>query len=289
MLRITSQFLFCFVCAIFLFSCTKENKTNPTSNAKLVFKFKLDPTQERLNNIGVPASMPSGNAGQNPAFNGISAHYYELGNTAFTPLGKGAVLYWASETNKGGGTAIDFSKCKVVKEGEVALEVPLKDIKAGRYEYLRVSLAYQNYDIKLKYEDKILDGTLASFIGFNSYISSFKVKTKDLAVNANKKQGFWAFESGAVLQSGESAGTTTVPNPLASTSPIPPGSCVVTAAFDKPIEITGTETKNIVVTMSLSTNNSFEWKDTTPDKLWEPLKGEAVVDMGIRGLKLFVD
>ncbi|TAF34529.1 MAG: hypothetical protein EAZ57_03385 [Cytophagales bacterium] len=270
-------------------ACTpKEDPLNPSSEAKLIFKFKFDPTQERLNNLGLPSAMPAGNAGQSPVFNGMSAHYYELGNTALTPLGKGAVLYWAPETSMGGSNAIDFTKCRIVKEGEVALEVPLSTIPKGTYEYLRVSLAYQNYDIKFKFEDQILNGTLASFIGFNTYVPSFKIKTKDLTVNSNKKQGFWAFETIYSVNSGDAAGTT-VPNPIASTSPIPPGSCVVTAAFPKPLVITGSETKDMVVTMSLSVNNSFEWKDVIADKQWEPLKGESVVDMGIRGLKLTVN
>jgi hypothetical protein len=48
--------------------------------------------------------------------------------------------------------------------------------------------------------------------------------------------------------------------------------------------ITGNETEDIYVTLSLSTNNSFEWVDTNPDGKWEPIAGEQVVDMGLRGM-----
>ena len=48
--------------------------------------------------------------------------------------------------------------------------------------------------------------------------------------------------------------------------------------------ITGNETKDIVVEVALSINNSFEWIDSNPDGLYEPSL-ETVVDMGTRGLK----
>lgn len=88
------------------------------------------------------------------------------------------------------------------------------------------------------------------------------------------------------MQSGQApAGATTVVNPLFNTSPIPAGSCVVTAAFaNGKLKITGSETKDIVVECSFSTNKSVEWKDLNPNGKWEPLKGETLVDMGIRGL-----
>ena len=80
------------------------------------------------------------------------------------------------------------------------------------------------------------------------------------------------------------ANATTVPNPLAATSPIPAGSCVVTGQFTTPLTITGTETNNVVVTLSLSINQSFEWHEVTADGKYEPANGENVVDMGLRGL-----
>jgi hypothetical protein len=66
---------------------------------------------------------------------------------------------------------------------------------------------------------------------------------------------------------------------------------VVTAAFignngtAKPLVITGNESSDIIITVSLSTNKSFEWQDITPDGYFEPAAGDAVVDMGIRGMK----
>jgi hypothetical protein len=39
-----------------------------------------------------------------------------------------------------------------------------------------------------------------------------------------------------------------------------------------------------VVTVSLSTNKSFEWIEVNADGYYQPELGEAVVDMGLRGL-----
>lgn len=47
--------------------------------------------------------------------------------------------------------------------------------------------------------------------------------------------------------------------------------------------ITGNETADIVVEVSLSTNDSFEWIDNG-DGIYEPEVGDVVIDMGIRGM-----
>lgn len=276
-------YYFLFILFLFGTSC-KKNKVTP-EEPKLIVKLVVDSTQIRLGNLGSPSSLPSGNAGQHPLFNSISAHYLELAPNAYTALGSGVKLYHAAETTLGGSTAIDFSKAIVKKPGEIFLEIPLKDIPAGNYEWVRLSLSYQNYDVKFYYNNIPYTGTIASFVGFNNYITSFLVKNQSLAVNSNKLQGFWAFESVSGVQSGQSVGTT-VPNPLASTSPIPSGSCIVTGQFASPLTITGNETQHITVKMSLSTNNSFEWTDSNGNGKWDVGPGtfENVVDMGLRGL-----
>ena len=287
---------------IVCFSCQKE--TNDDTEPSLIFKFKFDSSQDRLNNIGQPAPMPAGHGGQSPEFNMISAHYIELAPTALSALGTGEVLHRATETTAGGSNAIDFEQSYFAADGEVFYEVPLKKVKAGKYEWLRISLAYQNYNVKYFVDTVIsgitvkqeFSGTVASFIGFNTYIKNYSIKDQVVTVNGNKKQGYWGFETtvdfngvnypfSATGQAPE--GATTVVNPLFATSPVPPGSCVVTADFPPGgLTITGNETKDIVVEISLSTNQSFEWTEVVNDGKWAPTKGEEVVDMGIRGMKL---
>lgn len=293
-----------FVCAI---SCTKKTEV---TGPKLIFKFKFDSTQTRLNNFGqVVTNLPSGNSAQSPVFHSMSSHYIELAPDSLSPLGTGNVLYRAAEVGSGNNLAIDFSKSFFAGNNEVFYSVPIKNVIPGNYKWLRVSLAYQNYDIKIKYVNNALpiangiyDGNMASFVGFNTYLTTYKVRTQNVIVNGNKKQGYGAVElfnlpSGfpnqppIEFQAPENA--TTVPNPVFATSPIPAGSCVVTGRFANAdgLTITGNETTDVVITVSLSTNKSFEWKDKNGDGWYQPLNAadnskieDSVVDMGIRGL-----
>jgi hypothetical protein len=278
-------------------SCDKTTPPDPSGNKhNLIFKIHLDSTQARLNNLGMPAAIPSGHAAQTPKFNKISAHYIELAPTMFTQLGSGNVVYRGKETTQGGSNAIIFDSLKKVGNDEILFSVPISQLKAGTYEYLRVSLAYQNYDIKFKYVYSGLPpfyftGTIASFVGFNNYVKNYVIKTQTVNVNANKLQGYWGFEIPATppyLPSAQTsfgnAPTTTVVNPIASTSPIPAGSCVVTGAFPTALKITGDETQDIIINVNLSINKSFEWMDNTADGYFEPAAGEMVTDMGIRGM-----
>ena len=164
-------------------------------------------------------------------------------------------------------------------------------------------MAYQNYDITYKSSsipgNGLGTGTIASFVGYNTYINSYSIKTQTVSVNANKLQGYWGFETTVfgttyTVTGQAPSGATTVVNPLFSTSPIPAGSCLATGQFvnsggsNQMLTITGNETKDIVVIVSLSTNKSFEWVEHSADNYYEPAAGDTVVDMGIRGLIPFI-
>lgn len=281
------------VLVVGLASCTKDEPEPPTTDPtdagpRLILKFRFDSTQVRLNNLGGVSSVPAGRGAQSPRFNKMSAHYVEFAPTATTQLGQGDVVYSAPETTMGGANAIDHDLGLNVADGEAFVNIPLSDLGPGTYQWLRVSLAYQNYDVRFYYNDVGYMGTIASFIGYNTYISSFLVHDSTVTVNANKPQGYWAFEVQdppipTPVTEGQAPGTTVV-NPIFNTSPIPAGSCVVTGAFAAPITITGNETADVVITVSLSTNKSFEWTELDGDNKFEPVDGETVVDMGIRGM-----
>jgi hypothetical protein len=273
---------------------------NVGTGPKLIFKFKFDSTQARLNSFGQPTTVPVGNAAQCPKFNGMSAHYIEMAQNDLTQVGAGAVLYHAEETTCGGTKAIVFCKSVVSKEGDVCFSIPISSITPGTYKWLRVSVAYQNYDIKVQTNSAgAIDGTIASFVGFNTYVTQYKMKNAIMTPTngggaGNHLQGYWGFYAnvlGTAFKSDGQAPATTVVNPNPS-SPIPAGSCLVTGAFEKfiapgvgaPLVITGNETQDINITISLSTNKSFEWHELTADGRFQPEIGEYVVDMGLRGL-----
>jgi hypothetical protein len=293
-----SHLLLLLFLALGLVSCTKEDADPPVEDPtdggpRLILKFRFDSTQVRLNNLGGASTVPAGRGAQSPRFNRMSAHYVEFAPTATTQLGQGDVVYFAPETTMGGANAIDHDLGLNVADGQAFVNIPLSDLGPGTYQWLRVSLAYQNYDVRFYYNDVGYLGTIASFIGYNTYISSFLVHDSTVTVNTNKPQGYWAFEVQdppipTPVTEGQAPGTTVV-NPIFNTSPIPAGSCVVTGAFQAPVTITGNETADVVITVSLSTNKSFEWTELDGDNKFEPVNGETVVDMGIRGMLPIVE
>jgi len=280
---------------------------------RLIFKFKFDSTQVRLNAFGNPiSSISAGHGALSPVFNKMAAHYLELAQNDYTLLGAGKVLYHAPETSKGGSTAIDFGRSVVVKEGAIFFSKAINEITPGTYQWLRLSLSYQNYDLPFLSNTLVGTqyGTIASFLGYKTYVEKYKIKTQDYVPsasvggpNSNHAQGYWGFETNYILgypnnnghymlDGQPPVGATTVVNPNFANSPIPAGSCVVTAKFTNnlgtivsPLIITGSETNDIIITVSLSTNKSFEWLEVgTPDGYYKPDAGETPIDMGIRGM-----
>lgn len=322
------KIIYLLTAGVLFFACTKKTEEEPTvetpsvtaespypdtvwnvsgTGPHLIFKFKFDSTQVRLNNLGQPDPYVANadTAALSPVFRYMASHYVELAQNDFTALGSGKVLYRAPEAVRSGSNAILFNKSVVVREGVPFFSVPLSQVTPGTYKWLRVSISYQNYDIKYLANGYYGTGTIASFLGFNTYVEKYKIKDKDMVPSssvggptATHPQGYWGFETYFPAANyyyttdGQSpSGATTVVNPNPN-SPIFAGSCVVTAEFanstgsaNQPLVITGTETQDIIVTVSLSTNKSFEWKDVNHNNIYEPLvTGEAPIDMGIRGM-----
>ena len=296
--------LFAFVALLSFISCKDDE---PSYEPKLIIKLKLDSTQQRLNNIGQPAVMPANHAAQNPQYEAFSAHKIELVPNQFTQIDSGSVIYMGIETNVGGAKAIDWENAIVKNDGEVFLEVPLSSVDEGSYDFIRVSVSYQLYGIyfnliNIPFNGSSIDlngefGKLASFVGYNTYINrltnNIGSTNVSLDVNANKLQGYWAFFTDLAapyIFTGQAAATTVV-NPLSSTVPTPVGSCLVTGTFNNnPLVITGNETEDIELTLSFSTNQSFEWYDGNGNGAFDIDASnnsnniDSVVDMGLRGL-----
>ncbi len=256
----------------------------------LVLQISVDPEAPRLNNLGLPAPMVDGHAGQDPVFRRIGVHHAELAPTAWTPLGEGVIVLDSPHTLAGGSMAVDFDQEPVVRPGGQIAVVALADVPPGSYEYLRIAVSYQEFEVDLQVDlgGQVVEvtGTVASFIEANTFIREFVLAGQTVRVDGNRPQGYWAFTAPGtgVIEGQAPAGATTVPNPIDATSPIEVGSCIVTAAFDPPLRIGGDEADDRVVSVTLSTDRSFEWIDTNDDGAWQPLAGEVVVDMGVRGM-----
>ena len=305
------QTLGAFLCALatfVFFSCAK--KVDPI----LHFRVKFDPLQERLNANGLPSGVASGRAAQSPLLNAIGIQQIELTTNTSTPLSKGMILLSTSVLTASGEAAIDFSQVKMAKNGEIFFSIPMSKLGVGRYEWARVAVAYQNFDVQFNmlnvpFSGNFNDerGTVATFLGNNNYITKYLVGTKEEIINGNKKQGYWCFESKLTsayssndrIYNGQvTDGATTIVNPMYQTSPIPSGSCIVTGRFDTPLSITGKETGDMTVTLSFSTNRSFEWEESiNRNGKWDADRQaatgqptiEKVLDTGLRGLRIWYE
>ena len=287
-------------------SCSSDDKTNSSEELMLNITFIMDADAERLDNFGNPVDIPSGHAAQDPDFEILGVHFIGLYPDKFTPYENGVTVFSSPTTQQGGTIAIDFENELLLTDDNNKISVPLSSISAGTYDYFRSSIGFQKYNIiyNLKgaatvdpnwpngiSDDINVDGTVASFVGFNTYINSYNLATQTVNVGANKLQGYFGLESNGNISGypfndvteGE-APQTTVPNPIDATSPIPAGSCVVTGKFPVALIIPENPTENINIQVVISINKSFEWQDVNGNDKYEPLLGEQVVDMGTRGV-----
>jgi hypothetical protein len=295
---------------VFLLICVASCDKDVKEFTYLQFALQFDETQERLNNLGEPSTLPPGNAAITPVMHSMSVHYIELVPDAYTLYKEGQIIYKAPETMDGGQLSIDFDSSLITDENTSFYKVNINKIAPGTYQYVRASLAYQNYDVQFNILNiptvgDLLNqtGTVASFVGYRTYIRQLSVNQLSTDIYADKDQGFWAFETllsepynayNAIYTGQAPAGATTVVNPLHDTAPIPPGSCVVTGKFAEPLVITGDESddaiqEDLVITLSFSTNQSFEWVDLNANSAWDIDAADAslteqIVDMGVRGL-----
>ena len=137
---------------LFFSSCSEDNDDNlppDTNTPNLVIKLKFDPDQIRLGNLGQPVGIPVGNAAQSPTINRMSANYIEFAPTANTPLESGEIIFVGDETTAGGTRAIDFQNAIFAGNEDTFLTIPLNTITPGTFEWVRVSLAYQEGAIEI--------------------------------------------------------------------------------------------------------------------------------------------
>lgn len=285
-------------------SCSKDDD-KITTPPQLNISFIMDSSAARLDNLGNPIEIPTGNAAQNPDFEILGLHFIGLYKDKFTPYKNGATVFSSPTTKEGGIAAIDFEKELLLTKTNNKLSIPLTNIASGTYEYFRSSIGFQKYNINYNLkgastdpnwpsgvnDDIDITGTLASFLGYNTYIKNYTLVNKKVNLNTNKAQGYFGLESNGKI-AGQSfnnlnegnAPQTTVPNPINDTSPVPDGSCVVTGKFPVTLTIPENPTNDINIQVIISINKSFEWKDDNGNNKFEPLAGEKVVDMGTRGV-----
>lgn len=282
-----------------LFTACSDDDAN--ANPQLIVSFVFDAEADRLDNLGNPVLLPAGHAAQDPDFESLGLHFIGLYPDKFTPYENGITVFQTPLTNQGGGSAIDFNEEFFITPQNNKISIPLDGLPSGTYEYFRSSIGFQKYHISYNIkgaelpagisDDVDVTGTVASFLGFNTYIASYDIVDETVTVNGNRAQGYFGLESYGTIDGYDfsdvtegNSPQTTVPNPINDTSPVPEGSCVVTGNFPQALIIPDNPTENIHIEVVVSINNSFEWVDENGNGKYEPLLGEQVVDMGTRGV-----
>ena len=245
----------------------------------------VDPDQIRVDSFGQPAPFPpAGHAALSPDFLVIGAHSAELVPHEFTLLGAGEQLFDSEHRDD----AVDFDALPRVSPGDELWSGALSTLAPGTYKYLRLSVSYQQFRVpgtaSFAGNEITTPIEIVSVVESKMYIDAYDIGDDTVEIDGVREQGYfgaWSQYTG-VTQGQAPVGSTTVPNPLDATSPIPVTSCVVAAVLDPPLVITGDEEGDLTFNITMSTNNSFEWIDDGDGK-WQPLS-EPVVDMGLRGM-----
>jgi hypothetical protein len=292
-----------------LCACLGSCKKKPEAQVHFIIKF--DPLQERLNDKGVAVPIPTGRATQTPNLNQIGVECLEIAANANTPVNKGIPVFQSVLKSSGNETITDYAQLKMVKDGETIVSVPMSKLGVGKFEWVRLGVAYQNFDIlfsmqEVPFAGNFTDerGSFAAFLSKSNYITTHTVATKSETINGNKPQGYWVFETkfpsayatlNRLFNGKIPDSTLTFVNPLHATAPLPTGSNLIVGRFDTPLSITGQENQDITVTLTLSTNKSFEWEESIlRNGKWDSNAQantgqpsvERVVDVGFRGLKV---
>ncbi len=285
---------------LFLGACEKEKvikeKALPIP-PHLIFVINTDSSIFRLDSIGQIALLPAGHRAQSPRMNKFFVHYIELARD-FDSLGQGKVIFKADETTAGGNPSIDFSKAVLTANNQMAFSLPLTKIPLGTYKWLRLGVAYQNFDIKIKQGASHGVATYGSFLSSSVFVNTCKLKTLSLSPTAgagNIGCGYYMIEQrvGGNISGAEGKLTDTLitqVNPMPY-SPVPKGKGIITCAFGSalgqlmPLTIDWNSSKNLVIRIKLSTNQSFEWKESGNDNWFEPDAGDTLKDIGFRGME----
>ena len=205
--------------ALAFVSCTKG-----TNERYLILKVKFDPTSAPLNDSGFLYATPVGNGALTPTYNSMAPAYIELAPDLGTPDStvpyksdfKYTLFSSENATDNFGHSGVRYTSLQITKDGEAMVSIPLNTITPGTYRFLRLAVAYQNFDILYKLDSTVSNlyhnGTLypsASFYGmYHASISAFSDSTffdngftvsnytvNNMPPKTVKKSGFYGFET----------------------------------------------------------------------------------------------
>ncbi|MEO8087058.1 MAG: hypothetical protein ABI763_09575 [Bacteroidota bacterium] len=251
-----------------------DKTVNPPASIEIF--IHIDSLQDRLDNFGNPANIPTNHGTLSPKFNSVSIFKIELLDDSTENFNSGLIIYQSSDRVE-------------LHDGDSQLEYFYGNQLPRQFKFIRVYFNDQNYHFDLKYNGNIIDGTLLSFLWPNNYSSSFHIKDSIVNNDSIVHEGKWFLELGSTnnpVLNGEVVplSNITQPNVLYQEWPVPSSMYVVTCPINPIFSIDKFEHKSFV--LSISSNKCFEWVEHSDPAFFEPFDGDTIVDVGIRGLKV---
>jgi len=251
----------------------------------LNFSFKFDSLQDRLDNSGMLSSIPGNHRALSPKNPGFRIGYIELLSDPSTPAGYGVRIFGTGQVSNSFDTG--YPCCQGVIDENENFSTPYLALQdPTTFNWMRIYFTYTHFDIDYKINGSPYETSVSGFLAEKSLTYYFEIRDSVYSEYSTKINGEWYLEAdtpgyGVVLHG---SAFTASPNILYNTVPTPSNSCVVTCAIDPPLFFDHPDNKTI--TISLSTNKSFEWIENSDPDFFEPFNGDTIYDFGIRGIKV---
>ncbi len=275
------NFIFLLIPLILLIlSCRRTDDSPPDGRypyqTALHFIIKFDSIQDRLDNNGGLSVIPGGHSVQTPIYNQIAINEIEFLEDSLTAYGYGKTLL--SEENL------------FMNNGSLDLTMYMPGETQTTFHWLRIYFSYQNVSVKCKINGDIVTGTMLSFLKTHTGLYPSQIGDSIIRNDSSRYQGEWFLEVdtsgfGTLLHGQTPQGSLTQPNILHYSWPVQTNSMyVLTCPINPGLYFNKTPSKTI--TISVSTNKSFEWVEHSDPNYFEPLDGDTIIDFGIRGIKV---
>jgi hypothetical protein len=283
-----ARYLFYSILLLQIISCRKKTDESPDKYPHysiLKINFKLDSLQERLDNYGNISSVPAAHGSMSPQNPKMRIGFVELLTDSGIQPGDGARIFGTGEVIASNDTG--YQCCQGFLDENQTYQYLLPEVDNPiRYYGIRIYFSYQHFDVNYTINDIQYSGSVAAFLAKKSITYYFEVKDSVYTQYSLKQNGEWYFEVDTpgygIVQHGTAF--TASPNVLFQSVPTEANSCVVTCPISPVLIMDYPMSKTI--TISISTNHSFEWVENSTPGIFEPFDGDSIYDIGIRGVKV---
>jgi hypothetical protein len=248
-----------------------ENRYPEFTNLRVVIQF--DSTQERLDNYGNIAPIPVGHAAQSPTNNSVLIKAIKFLKDSTSGYDSGTEVYYNSDNSLASGASYYDTQIS-------SPDAP------GTFKFIRIYFYHQKFNINFRQNGNLHSGRVLSFLWPFDFNYSYQIQDSTILTDSVTEKGEWYLESSDLpsILHGTVPYSPTGPNVLFYSYGVPIQQYIVTCPISPNLFLDRPDSKTI--TISISTNHSFEWIEHSDPAFFEPFNGDTIVDLGIRGIKI---